>query len=349
MERRALIYYFTGTGNAWRLARLAAREFEKQGCRTTIVPVEHGRIHPDHKDMEYIGFACPVLGFGLPQMMARFLRRLPRGARRKAFVLIAMGNSERVRVGSRQWSVPPTEGVSMIQAIVWLVLKGYRVRNAMACEMPTNWILAVNPPGEKDVKVLYERTAERIEKFIDSLLREEKSLSLIKPWWAIPCALVYCLFVFIGRRIAGKWFVVNKRCDSCRQCSRQCPQGTIKWRSGRPYWGWDCQQCFRCINLCPQHAIEVSALTLIGTFIPLIVMHYIYRHIPSPFAGQSRPLAMSAHVLCYFILAAVAVGVIHHLQCSSLTGKYVPRWPLTGHRARYKEPDFEAPERGEPA
>jgi ferredoxin len=339
MDSHAIIYCFTGTGNAARLARIAAGDFDRRGVRADVSPVECLRIHPAHGGADLIGIVTPVLGFGLPQMAARFLRQLPRGRGRKAFVIIAMGNSETVCVGRGRISLPPTEGIAILQSAFWLRLRGYSIAGACALEMPTNWIMAVEPPDKERASDMTERAAAAIGTFNGAVLAGTRTPGRARALTAaflFPLfAPVYLLFSTLIRRIGGKWFTVTARCTHCGACAAQCPQGTIRLRGGTPRWGWDCQQCYRCINLCPSGAIEVSGIAVLATCIPLALIRWISRFVSPVSHGRGRAVAV---VLCLALMAAAA-WLVHAFGARRPGG--VPGWHLTRRRRRYREAHFD--------
>ena len=347
MDYRVIIYCFTGTGNAACLARSAADALDRRVVRATVSPIEDLRVDPAHGDAPLIGLVSPVLGFGLPRNVAAFLRRLPPGRGQKAFVIISMGNTETISLGSHRWNVPPTEGIAIRQALNLLNRKGYDVIRAEAFEMPTNWILAINPPPPARAASLTVRNIGRLETFMDKFARGERYHQLVRPLYVIPLGLVYSLFALIGRRYSGKWFFADELCNGCKQCFSQCPQGTIKWRNNRPVWRWNCLQCFRCINLCPRSAIQVSGLAIIATVAPVFFAGYCYRHTLGTLL--SHGWALPGHVACYFLISFIMVDMLHRLQCLPMTGRFIPRWPLTKNRTRYREPEFTPPERSRSA
>ena len=71
---RTVINYFTGTGNSLAAAKKIAAVLG--GCE--IVPIASlantpGAIAPA---VDRVGIVCPVYGFGVPAMVARFTERL---------------------------------------------------------------------------------------------------------------------------------------------------------------------------------------------------------------------------------------------------------------------------------
>lgn len=347
MDSLALIHWFSGTGNAALLAGIAAGGLERRGVSAALSPIEAPRIDPARRDADIVGIVAPVLGFGLPRNVVSFLRRLAPGRGRRAFVIIAAGNTETIALGSHRWDVPPSEGIAIRQALGLLKRKGYDVIRAEAFEMPTNWILAVNPPPVERAASLSEMSSGKIEAFVDALVRGERYHQRIRPLYAAPLGVVYGLFASIGRRYAGKWFFADASCNGCGQCAAQCPNGTIRLRGKRPVWRWNCLQCFRCINLCPRNSIQVSGLAITAAIAPLLIAGYCGRHTVGALLASQGALAGKA--ACAILLSAVLAGILHRLQCAPRTGRFIPRWPLTRNRMRYREPGFIPPERSRPA
>lgn len=338
MNPRALIHCFTGTGNAARLARIAAEECERHGTHAAVSPVERPLL-PEREDTDLIGIVTPVLGFGLPQMTARFLRRLPPGKGKKAFVIVALGNAETVGISRLRISITPVEGIAILHAALRLRLRGYAFAGAEAIEMPTNWILAVEPPDGIRAAAMTKRAAAKIGRFVEVVLAGERTPGrrrmLVAACLFPLFAPVNLLFAALGRRLAGKWFTATERCRRCGACVAQCPQGTIRLRGGVPRWGWDCQQCFRCINLCPAAAIEVSGTALLATFIPLLFVRWLSR-VAAPLSGGH---GLAAGVVLCIALMAAAAGLVHAAGARRPSG--MPGWRITRRRRRYREAGFD--------
>ncbi|HQM51947.1 MAG TPA: EFR1 family ferrodoxin [bacterium] len=335
MARRAIIHCFSGTGNAARLARIAAEESVRLGVRAAVNPMERPHVRGE---ADLVGIVAPVIGFGLPRMAARFLRRLPPGKGKKAFVLAARGSAVTVRLGRLRISLPAPEGVALLQAAAWLRLRGYAFAGAAALEMPTNWILAVDPPNEARLAAMTDRAAARIRRFVESIAAGARppgggrlaAAACLSPILGPVCLL----FGALGRRLAGKWFTATERCTGCGRCAAECPQGTIRMRRGVPRWGWDCQQCFRCISCCPLQAVEVSGTALLATFAPLLFVRRLSRLAASLPSGGG-----AAGVACCLGLMAAAAGIAQAIGSRRRGG--IPGWKPTRGRRRYRETGFD--------
>ena len=68
MQRKALVYYFTGTGNALWVANRSAGELKSAGYEVELNRLDADNYAPvnGHEAAEVIGIVSPVYGFGLP-------------------------------------------------------------------------------------------------------------------------------------------------------------------------------------------------------------------------------------------------------------------------------------------
>lgn len=342
MKKLCVIYYFSGTGNAWSLAETTAREFEQKGYKAILSPIEKGneRAHPEHENSEFIGIVSAVYGFGMPQMVAKFLRRLPASKGQKSFVFISMGNTEVLNLGLKKIDIPATEGICIHQARFWLKTKGYQVINAHAFEMPTNWILLLNSPEEIKAHEYYSNSRELIKKYVQDIIDFKVSIKTLNIIAVVILGLIYFCFVLFARRWLGKFFVTNDKCDSCKVCVEKCPSKTIQIKKGKPYWKFSCQQCFRCINMCPKNAIEISAINLFAALWFNIFGWMIYNMSWFDIPTQSKLMGFVYEFAFVIFVTFIIVWIIHYLEFHPKTGKILPKLFLTSRRKRYKHTDF---------
>jgi ferredoxin/flavodoxin len=53
----------------------------------------------------------------------------------------------------------------------------------------------------------------------------------------------------------GMKFGPSDACTGCGLCARKCPKKNITMQNGKPAFGKNCIFCTRCMNICPSHAI----------------------------------------------------------------------------------------------
>lgn len=267
MRDAALIYWFSGTGHAWQVARQTKTAFAQQGIPAELRPAEEGP-HPRQGKYRWICIVTAVYGFGLPDIMDRFLWDLPVAEPgQQAVVLAVTGHNETLQLGPLQIPIPPTEGVTLIQSAAYLRRRKYQIAGLERIEMPNTWILPVDAPDETIQADITAVALPVVDDFIAGVYKDRGKYRRIHPLPAIILGTIYLAFVVIGRRFLGKTFVATDRCTACGRCVAECPQNTIVYRNGHPDWHWDCQQCFRCIHRCPESAIEISAVSLGALFL----------------------------------------------------------------------------------
>ena len=90
MQNKELtIYYFSGTGNARRVAEWFGEFAEKKEYNTEIIDIaqiDRKKIAPP-KENTIIGFCSPTHGFNFPPIMMHFILRFPRARNNKAFII----------------------------------------------------------------------------------------------------------------------------------------------------------------------------------------------------------------------------------------------------------------------
>lgn len=92
--KKARMYCFSGTGNTELVARMVADGLSRRGYELEFLRIEDelkaGRA-PRGEGADLLGIACPVIGYGVPLVVRRFLGRFPRSPGTKAFILRTAG------------------------------------------------------------------------------------------------------------------------------------------------------------------------------------------------------------------------------------------------------------------
>ncbi|OGS27789.1 MAG: hypothetical protein A2297_09980 [Elusimicrobia bacterium RIFOXYB2_FULL_48_7] len=355
MDKKAIIYYFTGTGNALRMAHLAAAELEQAGFKVLLADIAaNGRkvgaisrhpddlpsgnrgqssISPEHAEAELIGIVSPVYGFGLPQLMAKFLRKLPPSkSNQKCFVFISSAGNE---------------GICVMQAAFHLKRKGYDLTFARTFKLVSNWIMFETLPDSETRKNIFDENEKLLQGYMKDII-DDPSIKSVKYYHSNPAmaallGIVYYGFVFFGRHFLGKLFATNNKCNSCQYCHKHCPSKTVKWVEKRPYWGWNCQQCFRCINLCPNGAIETSTVAVIVFFISIFGGPFLFKKlVPDAlldYAGALKPVLENLFAM-HLVFGIIGMWLVQILLSNRVTSGILPQWFTTRNKERYREPHF---------
>jgi len=231
--------FFSGTGNTALAASRMAAVFLAHGIETRLRPIED--IDPTTlSGSGTLGIACPAAAFTTYPLVWRFLRNLPEGSGRGAFLLVTMAGMTMGLVGP-------------VRRLV--ARKGYRPLGACRLVMPSNFLLKVAEPEKERVSV--GRALLRADRFAQDLF-EGRSAWLRIPGWPDLMALL------MGNDRPFAWMRKKlimtpdrERCTRCGLCISRCPVSNIRMADG-PAFANRCELCMRCHSICPVNAIHIG-------------------------------------------------------------------------------------------
>ena len=342
---KATIYFFTGTGNSYRVAAWMAGAARDAEAAVTICPIEAARPAEEvsQGDGSLLGLTMPTHGLTAPWAMLRFALRLPRGSGTHAVVVATRAG---LKIGPV--FMPGVEGSGPFLVALILALKGYRIRGAAGVDMPSNWI-AVHPglsPGA--VTAIVDRARARVADFVGAILSGRRRfhgwLSLLIGLCLLPLSLSYLV---LGRPFLAKLFFASERCTGCGLCAQHCPNNAIKMRGigsdRRPYWTLRCESCMRCMAYCPTQAVEAYHLLgvgayFVGTAVPTAaLLTWLTARVPA--LGFLSAVPRWALEWIYAMIALIAAYPLFHLL---LRVPWISRFftvtAITHYFRRYHEP-----------
>jgi ferredoxin len=252
--QNAVIYYFSGTGNARFAAEEIGRNLKSEGLECEVLNIADKALEvkkPGRNTL--LGFCYPTHGFNAPPFVLKFLSFFPKG-KSKVFIL-------NTRAGMKMYKLhtPGLGGIALWLPALILWLKGYRIFGFRPLDMPSNWIPL--HPGIREIVILSIKAhcTQTLRGFSVKISNGKKVLNGLM-WIPLdlmvaPIALGY---YFYGRFGLSKTFFTNYRCNNCNLCIENCPVGAIKSVNNRPFWTYKCESCMQCMNICPHRAIETS-------------------------------------------------------------------------------------------
>ncbi len=237
---RKRIYYFTGTGNSMRAARVIA---EKIG-ETELISMRCNPKEVSAMDCDVVGFVYPVYHWTMPAPAVAFVEELEINPNAYVFV-VAMPSF--------------VCGIACERLAEVLSQKNIDIDYGNLVHCVANYAI-VYPPFPSP-KVMVPRMEKKIKKIAKDISVEKRrayprASKIIKHRRNKVMAPYLEL-----QKYADIPFVVSQDCVSCGLCSRVCPCNNIVLENGKPQFQHHCANCMACVVSCPKRAIgyDISA------------------------------------------------------------------------------------------
>ncbi len=335
--QKAVIFYFSGTGNAKRIAQWFSEFAGKRniGCKVYDIAACQ---NPDTQ-LEAIASGAMILivspthGFNFPPIVLHFIRRFPKGHNRVALMNTRAG----IKLG--QLIVPGLSGVAFILSSFILRTKGYHIVGQIPFDMPSNWISIHPAVRDQASKYIHQINYKRVEKHAALLFSGKSDFwarrDLVQDLLISPISLAYYLG---GRFVFAKSFYASAACNACGLCVKQCPVHAIKTIGGYPYWTFKCESCMHCMNFCPPKAIETAhGLLVVVGISSSAAMSWLLQHILHVNVESSilRLLLWTVFFLVFLFLLSI---LQHHLLRKRWVSKLISYTSFTHYKfwGRYK-------------
>ncbi len=230
-----IIYYFSGTGNSLRTARIVAEEIG--GAK--LVSMRSDPADFPAESAEVIGFVCPVYEWDVPKTVKAFVRRLAVNPRAYTFMVATY-----IAIHGRCFETVDAA----------LREKGTRLHYGRALRCVASQCTAYEPfPPARLMVPLSERGARKIGREIAAgRQREFPGMSPVSKR-LYPKMMVPFLNV---QHEYDKGFYASEACIGCGICRRVCPCKNITFVERRPVWNHACEGCNACVAYCPTKAIQ---------------------------------------------------------------------------------------------
>lgn len=242
------IFYFSGTGNTEIVARLLTEAYRRRHIDVACIRMEAVVNHQTPlrlNDFDLIGVGHPVLGFGASGIAERFVRMLPDGSGKPAFVFKTASSPHYVNHGASD---------VIIRA---MAKKGYRVFHNSIIAMPCNFFMKYD---DRLNKQLYRAAVKKVEIIAAQTAAGQEQKLKINPLLRGLLRLVYYGEEHFGARFFAQGLQATAACRHCQKCVRDCPTRNISEADGKICFGADCIWCLRCVYACPQQAIKAKHL-----------------------------------------------------------------------------------------
>jgi ferredoxin len=235
---RNRIYFFTGTGNSLKVAEEIAKNLKE--CEVIAINKDVDMKIPE--GYERIGFVFPVYFWGLPAMVADFMRNasFPKQGSTYYFAVATFG-------GITGNSIPMVSSILKEKKVQLNYNAGIKMfKNALTFYNMSKKVDKITresnekiPPIVKDIENKVTNKARPINKLINHIYN--KGTSKIHS--------------------TDSNFNVNNNCISCGICEKVCPAKNITLENKRPVFHNQCESCLACIQHCPKQAINYKDKT----------------------------------------------------------------------------------------
>jgi len=233
--KKALIVYFSGTGNSKTIGTGYEMVLKKMGYETVISSIETLKSVEPH-DVLVIG--GPIYAGNFPDELINWTRRS----------IPVLQIPSKAIVYSTSAGLLNAHGVKSIGKK--LMKKGYQVVDAVTYEMPRNFYIdKYAPTPEEEQSIMFEKASKLIPVSIEKL-SDHQTISDFGS--TISIDFFADLFRMMAKSM-GKNFSITDECINCGRCERDCPKGNIRL-SDKKYLN-RCILCTRCIHNCPVNAI----------------------------------------------------------------------------------------------
>lgn len=243
------IYYFSGTGNSLYAAGKLAAALAPCNLVPIVRALKDRSLLPNGN--ECVGIVTPVYFFGLPNIVARFLREASFAGVKYIFLIATAGHPF---------------GLAFSEANGFLEKQGQGLSYGAYVFMPDNYLPIYNVSPGKAARIL--AGSEKRLAAIAGDLAARKKLNLDRPFSEClnaplvgPLARWWHRVNVVNFATDDKYFTVSDKCTACGICAKVCPVENIKLVGGRPKWLGHCEQCLACLHFCPAGAIEFRGKT----------------------------------------------------------------------------------------
>ena len=230
-----MIFYFSGSGNSYAVAKKIADQIEGE----QVIPLASFKDFKQCDNAERIGLVFPCYCGSAPDIVLDFKNELFNYIDKKCIYVFAVITYANYAGGSY---LAFKEDVD-----AWFKVK-----------MPESDIYNTSAPTLEKEKTLLVQSVTEINSFAKDVLNK-KAIIMYRPIPGMRFISKQTNKIFMYKNFDKK-LNVDDKCVKCKQCIKYCPVQNITF-DDKPIWGANCVSCFGCVNRCPQNAIQVGKKT----------------------------------------------------------------------------------------
>ncbi len=335
--KNAIIWYFSGTGNARFAAHKIQSNFQENGLPVDVYNIADKDSKPTSTGINtLIGICYPTHGFNAPPIVIKFVRNFPKG-HSDLFLL-----NTRAGLKMSKLHISGLGGIALWLPALILWIKGFHPIGFRPLDMPSNWISLHPGLRRQAVESIHKTCTQTLVNFSKRIMQGKVVLNGIL--WApldllvLPVSILYYLF---GRFALAKTFYANYKCNNCNFCIDECPVQAIIEKNGRPFWTAKCESCMHCMNVCPHRAIDIAHFYLFllwwaaFSFIPYMLIKLLVNaelvsiDFSNPFTYTVVNIIIMIIGLC---LVFIGYALLHQLLGIKIINKAITFTSLTHYK-----------------
>jgi len=245
------IYYFSGTGNSFKVAKDIS--YKLNAKLLPIIPfIEKETVN---SKAEVIGVVFPIYDFKAPDIINDFIKKLSTPNSTYFFAVCTYG-------------VMPLKTMKRLEKV--FISQRKKLSGGFTVKMPHNGLGYNRIPIDKQKKMFnnWKIKCENIFDYVKSRRKGkiEKSnvIDIIILIW-IFIKLLPKVLPMLKQALFKGWdslgFYADENCNTCKICEKVCPMDNVKIIEEKPNWGDKCLSCFACLQWCPKQSIQIANLT----------------------------------------------------------------------------------------
>ncbi len=236
------IFYFSGTGNSLAVTRSIANELNG----TEIVSIPKVIDGHTNTDAARIGLVFPVYAWGMPRIVAEFVKKLRLQPDQYVFAVATCGG---------------TPGATLIHLQKILRKRGADLDAGFVVREAGHAPLTADNPlirfvRNLDNKALPRSSQERLPEIVATVKNKEKHRPETSAWAANFAGSILHGAAIQTLQKADRDYWADEKCNFCRMCERICPRGNVTVENDKVSWHHNCELCFACLQWCPREAIQ---------------------------------------------------------------------------------------------
>lgn len=240
------IYFFSGTGNSWHIAKKLAGSLPDSNLTPIIKSLQEATFKSNAK---MIGFIFPIHMTAMPVVVEEFIKKLDVTTAQYIFAIAT-------RVGTSHGAFNSIDNI--------LKKKNKKLAAAFTLNMPSNDVkFKSKAPAVEEIAKLELAVSDSLKNIIDVIINQKESREPdLSRTTYIPFvgALSWLARVTDGMQLQ---FYADEKCAGCGICEKVCLSKKIKMENGRPNWLKDvrCFKCYACLNYCPKQSVQIKGYT----------------------------------------------------------------------------------------